>query len=125
MQGNRGRDTAPELKVRRLAHARGLRYRVNSRPEPSLRRTVDLLFSGTRIAVCIDGCYWHGCPQHFKEPSTNAGYWSSKIGRNRARDIETTSLLEERGWLVLRFWEHEAPEQVVEAIAYAVAGRRV
>jgi len=104
MQGNRSHDTQAELAVRRLVHAAGLRYRVNVRPERDLRRTADLLFSRARVVVLIDGCYWHGCPEHFKMPSTNRDYWEGKIGRNRLRDIETTELLEERGWRVLRFW---------------------
>lgn len=120
MQGNRGRDTGAELAVRRLVHAQGLRYRDSARPEPDLRRTADLLFTRARVAVFIDGCYWHGCPEHFTMPATNFDYWSSKIGRNRARDFETTFLLEDRGWLVLRFWEHEAPVAAAERIGERV-----
>ncbi len=124
MQGNRGRDTKAELAVRRLVHARGLRYRVNARPEHDLRRTADLLFTRVRVAVFIDGCYWHGCPQHFSMPATNPEYWEGKIGRNGQRDIETTALLEERGWTVLRFWEHETPATVADSITEAVQSRR-
>lgn len=124
MQGNRGRDTKPEVAVRRLVYAAGLRYRVNTRPEPDLRRTADLLFSPARVAVFIDGCYWHGCPAHFTMPTTNLDYWRTKIGRNRERDLETTSLFEDRGWLVLRFWEHEAPASVAERITQSVQDRR-
>lgn len=124
MQGNRGRDTKAELAVRRLLHARGLRYRVNARPERELRRTADLLFARARVAVFIDGCYWHGCPDHFSTPATNPDYWEGKIGRNRSRDVETTALLEERGWTVLRFWEHEVPAAVADSIAETVRSRR-
>ncbi|WP_454119244.1 very short patch repair endonuclease [Microbacterium lacticum] len=124
MQGNRGRDTKAELAVRRLVHAAGLRYRVNARPEPDLRRTADLLFTRARVAVFIDGCYWHGCPEHFSMPATNLDYWSTKIGRNQARDLETTTVLEARGWLVLRFWEHDPPATVAERIAEQVLARR-
>ncbi len=123
MQGNRGRDTKAEMAVRRLVHAQGRRYRVNARPEADLRRTADLLFTRVRVAVFVDGCYWHGCPEHFTMPATNLGYWSTKIGRNRARDLETTSLLKQRGWLVLRFWEHEAPLSVAERIGLIVRAR--
>lgn len=77
-----------------------------------------------RVAVFIDGCYWHGCPEHFTMPTTNLDYWSTKIGRNRARDLETTSRLEEHGWLVLRFWEHETPTAVAEQIGQLVRARR-
>lgn len=124
IQGNRGRDTKAELAVRRFVHAAGLRYRVNARPEPDLRRTADLLFTRARVAVFIDGCYWHGCPEHFSMPATNVEYWSTKIGRNQSRDLETTALLETRGWLVLRFWEHEPPISVAERIAQLVRSRR-
>ena len=74
--------------------------------------------------MLIDGCYWHGCPEHFTVPATNFDYWSAKIGRNRARDAETTALLEERGWCVLRFWEHEEPVSVAQRIAETVRARR-
>jgi DNA mismatch endonuclease (patch repair protein) len=124
MQGNRGRDTKAELAVRRLVHATGLRYRVNARPEPDLRRTADMLFTRARVAVFIDGCYWHGCPEHFSMPATNIDYWSTKIGRNQARDLETVTMLEGRGWLVLRFWEHEPPAAVAGRIAEQVYARR-
>lgn len=124
MQGNRGRDTKAELAVRRLVHSTGLRYRVHARPESDLRRTADLLFARARVAAFIDGCYWHGCPEHFSMPVTNLDYWSTKIGRNQARDLETTALLETRGWLVLRFWEHEPPSAVAERIVERVRARR-
>ncbi|MDJ1115103.1 very short patch repair endonuclease [Microbacterium dauci] len=124
MQGNRSRDTQAELAVRRLVHAAGLRYRVNARPERDLRRTADLLFTRVRVVVLIDGCYWHGCPEHFKMPSTNRDYWEGKVDRNRLRDVETTELLEERGWRVLRFWEHEAPASIAASIVDVVRGRR-
>ncbi len=124
MQGNRGRDTKAEIAVRRLVHAQGLRYRVNVRPEADLRRTADLLFTRAMVAVFIDGCYWHGCPQHFTMPATNLDYWTAKIGRNHERDLETTSKLEERGWHVLRFWEHQPPSAVAERIVTTVRETR-
>lgn len=120
MQGNRSRDTKPELAIRRRVHARGLRYRVNVRPVSDLRRTADLVFSRARIAVFVDGCYWHGCPEHYAPSKTNVGYWHSKIVANRARDAETTSMLEARGWVVLRFWSHEPSEEVSDKIVSTV-----
>ena len=116
MLGNRGRDTKPELLVRSLLHKRGLRYRVNQRPLSGLRRTADIVFSTAHVAVFIDGCFWHGCPNHYKQPSTNTKYWRDKIDGNRRRDRETDSLLAAERWLVLRFWEHEDPADVAEAI---------
>ncbi|MGY3567412.1 very short patch repair endonuclease [Sinomonas sp. RB5] len=120
MLGNRSRDTAPELKVRRAVHAMGLRYRVAYRPVPALRRTADLVFTRARVAVFIDGCYWHGCPQHYIEPASNVDYWRPKIARNRERDAETTAALSAAGWQVLRFWSHEDPARVAAEIAEAV-----
>ncbi|MEW1980778.1 very short patch repair endonuclease [Citricoccus sp. NPDC079358] len=120
MQGNRGRDTKAELAVRRIVHAQGLRYRVNARPEPGIRRTADLLFTRARVAVFIDGCFWHGCPAHFTMPATNTDFWDAKIDRNRQRDADTTATLGDRGWVVLRFWEHEKPLSVASRIVEAV-----
>jgi DNA mismatch endonuclease (patch repair protein) len=120
MQANRGRDTGPELAVRRLLHARGLRYRVNARPEKDLRRTADIVFRAARVAIFIDGCFWHGCLEHGTHPKSHATFWEAKITGNRARDAETTQLLKNRGWTVLRFWEHEAPEVVAKSIERVV-----
>lgn len=120
MQGNRSRDTSAELAVRRLLHAAGLRYRVAYRPEPSLRRTADIVFTKRRIAVFIDGCYWHACPQHGTVAHSNAAYWSEKLARNVARDADTTERLQGAGWTVLRFWEHEDPPDVAAAVAARV-----
>ena len=106
MQANRARDTSPELAVRRLIHATGLRYRVDCAPLGG-RRRADVVFTRQRIAVYIDGCFWHGCPDHGTLPKANADYWLPKLRRNVERDRETDALLSEAGWVVLRFWEHE------------------
>lgn len=124
MQANRARDTAPELAVRRLLHAAGLRYRVAHRPEPSLRRTADIVFTRQRVAVFIDGCYWHACPEHGTQARANAAYWSEKLARNVARDADTNARLSELGWTVLRFWEHEDPHAVAESISDHVTPAR-
>ncbi|SET98250.1 T/G mismatch-specific endonuclease [Geodermatophilus poikilotrophus] len=120
MVANRGRDTAPELAVRRLVHARGLRYFVGRPPLKGLRRTADLLFPRRRLAVFIDGCFWHRCPEHFQMPAANRDYWEPKIARNVERDRETDRRLAEAGWRVLRCWEHEDPEGVADLIERAV-----
>lgn len=122
MLGNRSRDTKPELAVRRLLHAAGLRYRVAHRPVAALRRTADVVFLRQRIAVFIDGCYWHACPIHRTAAKSNAEYWSSKLAGNVARDLDTNQRLEEAGWTVLRFWEHEDPVAVADRIRNAVTG---
>jgi DNA mismatch endonuclease (patch repair protein) len=124
MQGNRSRDTKPELAIRSLLHAAGLRYRVNRSPLKGVRRRADIVFGPAKVAVFVDGCFWHGCPQHFVAPKTNPGYWESKIGGNIARDRATDSLLEEAGWSVLRYWEHQEPAACAELIAAEVAARR-
>jgi DNA mismatch endonuclease, patch repair protein len=123
MQSNRSRDTAPEMAVRKVLHARGLRYRVDMRPLPELRRRADIVFPRQRVAVFIDGCFWHGCPAH-KTPTfhTNTSFWLAKIERNAARDLDTTARLVEAGWFVLRYWAHETPEAVAAAIEKAVLG---
>lgn len=120
MQANRPRDTAPELAIRRACHSRGLRYRIHTRPVSSLRRQADMTFRKARVAVFIDGCYWHGCPIHFVEPKANASFWKDKIEKNRQRDAETNSELEKHGWIVLRFWEHEDPELCAGTIEQVV-----
>lgn len=122
MLANRSRDTGPEIAVRRLVHAMGLRYRVNARPVPTLRRTADLVFTRRRVAVFIDGCFWHGCPEHHTAARRNAEFWRIKVERNRARDAATNEALVAAGWTVLRFWEHEPPANVAEAVRAAVSG---
>jgi len=120
MRANRSQDTGPELAVRSAVHRRGLRYRVAVRPLPELRRTADLVFRRAKVAVFVDGCYWHGCPEHHRQPATNSSYWSAKITRNIARDIDTNEHLENAGWTVLRFWEHENPEAVAGIVEQCV-----
>ena len=83
------------------------------------------MFTRRKLAVFIDGCYWHGCPEHgARAGGLNAAYWGPKIARNRERDLEHTALLESAGWRVLRFWEHEQPATIVAAVAAAVIGDR-
>jgi DNA mismatch endonuclease, patch repair protein len=107
MRANRGRDTGPEMAVRRALHARGLRYRVDHPLPFDRRRRADIVFTRAKVAVFIDGCFWHGCPEHGTTPRTNTAFWAAKIARNRERDEDTTDRLDALGWIVLRFWEHE------------------
>lgn len=126
MRGNRSRDTKPELRLRSLLHRRGLRFRVAYRPLPTRRNTADVVFSRAKVALFVDGCYWHGCPQHFVQPRTNSDYWQGKIARNVARDHEFDAALRDAGWTVIRCWEHEDPELVAETVANAVSpGSRI
>lgn len=117
MRANRGRDTGPEMAVRRLLHAHGLRYRVDMPLDFDRRRRADITFTRVKLVVFIDGCFWHGCPLHYSAPVRQADFWAEKRATNMTRDRETTSRLEGEGWCVLRFWEHESPfavEQVIE-----------
>lgn len=123
MQSNKGRDTAPELALRRAVHALGLRYRVSVRPLSSVRRTADLVFTRARVAVFLDGCFWHGCPTHHTVAATNAQFWADKVRGNRARDRDTDSKLLAAGWLSVRIWEHEDPLQAAEQIRDLVHAR--
>lgn len=120
MQGNRGRDTAPEVRLRSLLHARGLRYRVSARPIPGIRRTADVVFPKARVAVFVDGCYWHGCAEHYRPASTNSEFWREKIAGNKQRDETTNQLLGDAGWTIIRAWEHEDPADVAERVARSV-----
>jgi DNA mismatch endonuclease (patch repair protein) len=124
MQGNRSRDTTPELALRSAVHALGLRYRVGTRPIASSRRTGDLVFTAVKVAVFLDGCFWHGCPNHHRPPSTNVQYWAQKLARNQERDQETNELLQENGWTVIRVWEHEDPHVAALRIAEIVSRLR-
>jgi len=125
MQRQRTRDTKPELAVRRLVHAAGLRYRVDVAPLKGLRRRADIVFGPTRVAVFVDGCFWHGCPQHGARPTTaNTTYWREKVVRNQDRDADTDAKLSAAGWLIVRCWEHENFEQVAERVILAVESLR-
>lgn len=123
MQGNRRRDTRPEVKIRRLLHAGGLRYRVDWALPFDRRRRADIVFTRQRVIVFVDGCYWHRCPEHYIPPKTNAAFWENKTLGNQARDLDTQRRLEDVGWTVLRFWEHEDPVLVAAAIRAAVVPR--
>lgn len=116
MKANRRADTAPELAVRRRLHARGHRYRVDFRAEPSLRWKPDVVFTRARIAIFIDGCFWHSCPIHGTAPKANAGHWGPKLARNVERDRQTDQELAKLGWRILRFWEHEDADVIVARI---------
>lgn len=105
MQSNKGRDTKPEVALRSAVHALGLRYRVGVRPLMQVRRTADLVFMKAKVAVFLDGCFWHGCPEHHTVAVTNARFWADKVEANRTRDRDTDRRLAEAGWLSVRVWE--------------------
>jgi len=125
MQSNRPKNTGPELAVRSALHRAGLRFRVHYRPLHGIKREVDIAFTGKRVAVFVDGCFWHGCPVHATRPATNVDWWATKLDGNIARDRNTDEVLTKAGWRVLRFWEHVPPAEVVVAVASQVAPRLV
>lgn len=122
------RDTEPELALRRELHARGMRYRVNH-PLPGLpRRRADITFTRMRLAIFVDGCFWHACPVHASHPTNNADWWASKLAANVARDRQTDSHLRRVGWGVLRFWEHVPAQDAadeVERVVESLRGRSI
>jgi DNA mismatch endonuclease (patch repair protein) len=123
MRSNKGRDTKPELALRSAVHALGLRYRVSVRPIKELRRTADLVFTRAKVAVFLDGCFWHGCPQHHTVAAANAKFWADKVEGNRARDRDTDMRLNMAGWVSVRVWEHDDPVEAAQRVRDVVAGR--
>jgi len=119
------RDTGPERALRRELHRLGLRFRVD-RPLPGLpRRRADVLFSRARIAVFVDGCFWHACPVHGTTPRANGAWWTSKLARNVERDRATDNHLASLGWLVIRVWEHADMTDAARQIRDAWLRRRM
>lgn len=123
MSRQRRRDTAPELALRSLLHRSGLRYRVHRRPLPELAREADIVFVCARVAVFVDGCFWHQCPEHATFPRKNAAWWKAKLDRNVERDRETDAELAAAGWLPLRVWEHADPTEAAGTIGRVVRHR--
>jgi DNA mismatch endonuclease (patch repair protein) len=123
MQRNRRRDSQPELAIRSALHRRGLRFRVDFPIRCGSGRPIrpDIVFTRSRVAIFVDGCFWHGCPVHGKPPKSNVGYWDAKIRLNQDRDGRQSEALESDGWVVLRIWEHEPPQRAVSAIEAALA----
>lgn len=125
MQGNRGRDTRPERALRSELHRRGLRFRIHRRPVAELRCTADVVFPTERVAVFVDGCFWHGCSDHGHTTHRNSAYWAEKIARNKSRDSRNNGLLAAMGWKVVRVWEHDRPIESAARINAVVEARRV
>jgi DNA mismatch endonuclease (patch repair protein) len=117
------RDTGPEILLRRRLHAHGLRYRVHVRPVPTIRRTADIVFTRKRVAVFVDGCFWHACAEHGTLPQRNAEFWAAKLRRNVERDTDTDRRLADAGWTIVRIWEHENPEEACSRLIARLAKR--
>ncbi len=124
MKSNRPRNTKPELALRSALHAEGLRFRKHFRPVPGSRCEVDVAFTRWKVVVQLDGCFWHGCPEHGSLPKTNHEWWAAKFDRNLERDKRLDQLLSEHGWTVLRFWEHEPIDDVVIRIIEALTSKQ-
>ena len=120
MQANKSQNTGPEMALRHELFRRGLRYRVGVAPLPGVRRTVDIVFPRAKVAVLVDGCFWHGCPEHHRLPKNHSEYWNTKVTRNAERDKATTQLLENAGWHVIRLWEHEPVAEMADLVQRAV-----
>lgn len=114
-ENQRRANTKPELRLRRELHRRGLRYRIDLSVLSDRRRRVDIVFPGPRVAVFVDGCFWHRCPQHGNVPKSNREWWRAKLDRNVERDRDTDRQLRNAGWNVVRIWEHEVRADVVLA----------
>ncbi|HLX89897.1 MAG TPA: very short patch repair endonuclease [Acidimicrobiales bacterium] len=124
MRANRKVDTSPELRIRSALHRRGLRFRKHLRIDVgAVRVTPDVVFPGKGLAVFVDGCFWHGCPEHGTRPTTNREYWSAKLTRNRVRDARVDDALISAGWQVLRLWEHVQVEDAVKTVTSALRSR--
>lgn len=123
MQSTPQRDTPAELRIRKLLHAMGLRYLVDAKPLEDSPRRADVVFRRARVAVFVDGCFWHGCPTHGTWPKANEQFWRAKILANIERDADTNGRLRDRGWLVIRVWEHEDPSAAATRIARRVRSR--
>jgi DNA mismatch endonuclease (patch repair protein) len=124
MANVRQRDTLAEIELRKILHAKGLRYRVHAPLLTQPRRTVDIVFPGSRVAVFVDGCFWHGCPEHGSWPKNNADFWREKIETNRARDADTDLRLKALGWKVIRVWTHEDANDAAKRIGRMIAARQ-
>jgi len=122
MQRQRRTGTAPELALRRELWSRGLRYRVDF-PVVGRRRRVDVAFTRAKVAVFVDGCFWHGCPEHGTMPKNNREWWQAKLEANARRDLDTDDALAKAGWMAVRIWEHEEPRVAAANVAELLANR--
>ena len=121
LRAQRRRDTAPEVHLRRELHRRGRRFYVDRAPLPGLRRRADLVFPRRRVAVYVDGCFWHSCPLHATQPKHNAAWWAAKLATNVARDRDTDARLAAAGWVIVRVWEHQEPIAAADLVDQALA----
>lgn len=124
MVANRGVNTAPEIALRSALHKRGFRFRKHVAPVPGLRCTADVVFPRQKLAVFVDGCFWHRCPEHATFPKANAEWWRTKLEQTVQRDRRNDRVLAEHGWTVVRVWEHEDAESAAERVSDLLLQRR-
>ena len=124
MKAVRRQGTLPERALWEALESLGLEFERNVKPEPNLRREADVLFRQERVAVFVDGCFWHGCPIHGTTAKTNARFWKEKIERNKKRDEDTNRRLRDEGWTVVRVWEHVDPKVAAKRIRDVLAEKR-
>lgn len=124
MQANRRTDTKPEAALRSALHKLGFRYRKDLllRLDGGVRVRPDIVFTARKVAVFVDGCFWHVCPEHGRQPTTNEWYWTPKLRRNMERDRTVSDALRKAGWHVVRVWEHEPLEVAVDTVTAALQG---
>ncbi|MCX4093954.1 very short patch repair endonuclease [Nocardia sp. alder85J] len=122
MQANRRSDTKPEVVLRRALHRLGYRYRKDLRLDlGSMKVRPDIVFTARKVAVFVDGCFWHVCPEHGRQPTTNEWYWTPKLRRNVERDRAADAALTGAGWQVVRLWEHESLDSAVARVTRVLA----
>jgi DNA mismatch endonuclease (patch repair protein) len=124
MQANRS-DSAPERSLRRVLHRRGLRFRKHTAPLAGVRCRPDVVFTRAKVAVFVDGCFWHRCPIHGTAPKANGSWWQAKLDANVARDRRNDAAFAEQGWTVVRLWEHEDVEAMADRVCDLVRRRRI
>lgn len=125
MRQQRRAATEPEMELRRILHSRGRRYRIGYPVPGNRRRSIDIAFPKQQVAVFVDGCYWHRCPEHHIPAKRNAAWWAAKLDANVSRDRATDEMLVGRGWRVLRFWEHEPMESAADIVEHALTELRL
>jgi DNA mismatch endonuclease, patch repair protein len=125
MRGNRKKNTRPELALRSALHRRGVRFRLGGVVTAGgVRVAPDLVFRQARVAIFVDGCFFHSCPDHGNAPRANVAYWAPKLARNVERDSQVNDALVAEGWTVIRTWEHEDSRAAADRIAATLAGAR-
>lgn len=124
MKAVRSKNTAPEKALQTALRSKGLNFQINVKPIKYLNRKADIVINAAKVAIFVDGCFWHGCPIHGTHSKANPEFWENKIAQNKSRDLDTNYELKKYGWKVIRIWEHEDPELVSKMI-FGIIKRRL